>query len=188
MKNGLFIGLAAIAGFGAGAATGYLVAKKKFDDRVNEEVESVRQIYRPQVTEEPEPERPERELQHSDLNKPNIMEYHKIVSQNGYDGNNDQEPDEEESVDTKIISPEEFGTNETYEQISLTYTEDGYLLDEDDEPMEDPENFIGMPAKEVEQHFGEYEDDSVFVRNDDAETYYEILMSNKRYTDMTSEE
>ena len=33
-------------------------------------------------------------------------------------------------------------------------------------------------------HFGEYEDDSVFVRNDDRKCDYEILMDQRLYSDV----
>ena len=59
-----------------------------------------------------------------------------------------------------VISPEEFGEYEEYEKISLTYYGDQVLADENDELVEDVEGAVGFESL---THFGEYEDDSVFV-------------------------
>ena len=76
-----------------------------------------------------------------------------------------------------VISPDEFGEND-YETVSLTYYADKVLADEYDEVVEDIDEKIG---RESLLHFGEYEDDSVFVRNDQSETDYEILMDTRSY-------
>ena len=46
---------------------------------------------------------------------------------------------------------------------------------------EDYEEHIGDDAL---GHFGEYEDDSVFVRNDEEQTDYEILLDGRNYHDV----
>ena len=38
-------------------------------------------------------------------------------------------------------------------------------------------------GRECLKHFGEYEPDSVFVRNNDMRTDYEILQDERRYED-----
>lgn len=80
-----------------------------------------------------------------------------------------------------VISPDEFGQDESYETISLTYYADGVLADDDDEMVEDVENLVGFDSL---NHFGEYEDDSVFVRNDRLKCDYEILLDHRKYTDV----
>ena len=62
-----------------------------------------------------------------------------------------------------VIAPEEFGEEYEYDTISLTYYSDRVLTDDDDEIVEDVEDVVGFESLES---FGEYEDDSVFVRND----------------------
>ena len=79
-----------------------------------------------------------------------------------------------------VISPEEFDENEDYETVSLTYYADGVLTDEFGNVIEDVEGMIG---KESLTHFGEYEEDSVFVRNDSLKTDYEILRDTYNYSD-----
>jgi hypothetical protein len=73
-----------------------------------------------------------------------------------------------------VIKPEEFGENDDYNQVSLTYyIGNGVVTDENDEPLENVEDTIGS---DYVQHFGEYEEDSVYVRNDRRRTDYEILL------------
>ena len=80
-----------------------------------------------------------------------------------------------------VISPEEFGEFEDYERISLSYYADQVLADEDDEKVDDVDNVVGLESL---THFGEFEDDSVFVRNDRLKCDYEILLDQRTYSDV----
>ena len=84
-----------------------------------------------------------------------------------------------------VISPSEFGGNDDYDTISLTYYADGVLTDDNDEPIEDIEKIVGVESL---KHFGEYEDDSVFVRNDELKCDYEILLDTRNFHPTYSEE
>jgi hypothetical protein len=90
---------------------------------------------------------------------------------------------EAESVSDKpyVIPPEEFGSREDYMEISLTYYADGMLADEDDDLVEDVEGTVGFESL---THFGEFEDDSVYVRNESRKADYEILKDERKYTDV----
>ena len=90
---------------------------------------------------------------------------------------------EKEQIKPYVISPEEFGEfgNDT---VSLTYYSDFVLADEDDEIIVDPESIIG----DALEHFGEYEDDAVHVRNENVECDYEILKSEKTFSEVYKEE
>jgi len=80
-----------------------------------------------------------------------------------------------------VISPDSFGEMDDYNRISLTYYADGVLADEDDEVVDDVDATVGSDAL---NHFGEYEDDSVFVRNDSRKCDYEILLDTRNYADV----
>lgn len=80
-----------------------------------------------------------------------------------------------------VIAPEEFGEMDDYETVSLTYYSDGVLTDDFDNEIEDVEGMVGEDSLD---HFGEYEDDSVFVRNDRYKTDYEILLDLRKYSDV----
>ena len=82
-----------------------------------------------------------------------------------------------------VISPEEFDDNDEYNVISLTYYADGVLTDDMDEPI-DPEDIDDLVGKDFADHFGEYEDDSVFIRNDRLRCDYEILRDNRSFADV----
>lgn len=77
-----------------------------------------------------------------------------------------------------VISPDDFGELDDYNRISLTYYADGIVEDEDREIVNDVDELIGEDSL---THFGEYEDDSVFVRNDYLRTDFEILKDYRSY-------
>jgi len=76
-----------------------------------------------------------------------------------------------------VISPDEFDELEGYTPISLTYFADGVLTDEHGVIVDDVEEIVG----DALNHFGEYEEDSVFVRNDAKRCDYEILRDERTY-------
>lgn len=78
-----------------------------------------------------------------------------------------------------VISPEEFDELEDYTPISLTYFADGVLADENGVIVDDVEEIIG----DALDHFGEYEEDAVFARNDAKRCDYEILKDERTYAE-----
>ena len=78
-----------------------------------------------------------------------------------------------------VISPEEFDELEGYTPISLTYFADGVLADENGVIVDDVEEIIG----DALDHFGEYEEDAVFARNDAKRCDYEILKDERTYAE-----
>jgi hypothetical protein len=83
-----------------------------------------------------------------------------------------------------IITPEDFGEC-GYSTVSLTYYADDVLTyEDDDELIDNRDEIVGDDAV---NHFGEYEDDSVFVRNDAKKCDYEILYDQRNYHDIYPE-
>ena len=80
-----------------------------------------------------------------------------------------------------IIPPDEYGLDHEYDQIGLTLYSDHVLADDMDEVVENVEELIGYDAL---NHFGEYEEDSVYVRNDKLKAEYEILLDLRKYSDI----
>ena len=64
-----------------------------------------------------------------------------------------------------------------YQSESLTLYACGTLTDDFDNPIEDVPAMVG----DALDHFGEYEDDSVFVRNDQYKCNYEICKDVRTY-------
>lgn len=173
--------------FVLGAATGSAVtwqfAKKKYERIAEEEINSVKEVFSKreqdmadvEITVEPKPS-VEASLKKFE-EKPDISTYAGILKNEAY------VPEGTEMAENKpyVISPEEFGEFEDYERISLSYYADQILADEDDEKVEDVDNVVGLESL---IHFGEFEDDSVFVRNDRLKCDYEILLDQRTYSDI----
>ena len=127
-------------------------------------------------------------IKDSDRTKPDLKEYAEQLKKNGYTRYSDLSADDEGVSDKQtkpyVIPPEQFGDDENYDQISLTYYADGVLADENDEVIDDVEETVGIESL---NHFGEYEDDSVFVRNDTRKCDYEILLDQRTYSEVAEE-
>ena len=80
-----------------------------------------------------------------------------------------------------VIAPEKFMEHDDYDTISLTYYSDNVLADEDNEIIEDVEGVVGEDSL---NHFGEYEDDAVYVRNDARKVDYEILLDQRKFSEI----
>lgn len=112
----------------------------------------------------------------------NIREYAEILRKENYTNYNEAK----EAIkvhEPYVIPPEDFGELDDYDTMSLTYYADGVLADDMDEIVEDVDDIVGRDSL---SHFGEYEDDSVFVRNDNMRADYEILLDERRYSDVVN--
>lgn len=162
--------------FATGAAIGSVVTwklvKTKYEQIAQEEIDSVKEVFSKRAESIEEVEEP-------DVND----SYEEIIKNSGYatySSNKEEKEEVKDVIKPCVIAPEEFGENEDYETVSLTYYSNGVVTDEFDEPI-DEESLDDMIGLESLDHFGEYEDDSVFVRNDYSETYYEILADAGEY-------
>lgn len=88
---------------------------------------------------------------------------------------------DDDEIRPKVISPDEYGSDDDYELITLYYFADGFLCDDQEKPVEDIEGTVGFDSLE---HFGEFEDDSVFVRNYRQKADYEILKDPRKYREL----
>lgn len=170
--------------FAVGAAIGssatWYFVKTKYERIANEEIESVKEAFAPKKFEPRE---------ESDSNH-DMVTYEKMLGNLNYTNytevaNDNDEKGAEEMTEKKkgpyVISPDEFGNIPEYDAVSLNYYSDGVLANDWDEIIEDVDDVVG---EESLTHFGEYEADSVFVRNDDAATDYEILRDLRNYWDV----
>lgn len=152
-------------------------ATRKFSDREAELTKNVEDLCK-EISNERKPD------------KKQFEDYKKLTSERGYvdytaySTPKAQEKEiVEESADQKpyVITPEEFDEIEGYSLISLTYYADGILADDDDNLVDDVDNVVGVESL---NHFGEFEDDAVHVRNDRLRCDYEILRDNRKYKDV----
>ena len=176
-----------VAGAGLGAFATWQFLKNKYEQIANDEIASVKEAYN-KKNDISSAESHEKYYEKTDDGKwvettlpseEEVSEYKKIVS--NYTSN---ENEEEKGVTDMprgpyVIKPEEFG-NMDYDLLSLEYYSDKVLVDEDDHPIQDVEYMVGEDSLE---HFGEYEEDAVYVRNDLIKTDFEILLVESRYYD-----
>lgn len=76
-----------------------------------------------------------------------------------------------------VITPEQYEDNVDYTKVSLTWYSDE-VLEDDWGNVLDPDDVIGSDALKT---FGQYEKDSVFVRDDDEQIDYEVLLDTRSY-------
>lgn len=192
LKYALIFSLGAVVG---GLAT-WKIAKKKYEQIAREEIESVKKVYSaPKITvEEVTPEEPDesiKEFMNTALNrKPDLVAYAEEVRRNGYATHSDVTHDDNIHVTNKevtdvrkpyVIAPEDFGEEDGYRTLSFTYYADEVLTNEANEIVDDVDDIVGMESL---THFGDYEPDSVFVRNEALKCDIEILLDERNYTDI----
>lgn len=188
MSKSAFI--AFIAGAAIGSAVAWGFAKKKYEEIAREDIDSVREYFFKKYSdaEDSEDTASPEEKPHIEDQKPDIMEYAARLGKQGYKSY-DNFSKEKEEVGTPgekpyVISPDEFGEIEDYSKISLSYYADGVLCDDMDVPVDHIDEIVGA---DYADHFGEYEDDSVFIRNDARRCDYEILRSLRLYSEVIAE-
>lgn len=186
--------------FVAGAAIGSVVTwkliEKKYKDLADEEIESVIETFKnrkPRITKDEVKETVEKVINKWKEPKETVED---IVTAEGYSIEDEEETEEDDdsnyTVDVDngievivpyVITPEQFGEYSEYGTKTLTYYADNVLTDEIDNPItsEEMETMIGPDALD---HFGEYEDDSVYIRDEMNEMDYEILKSEKTFSEI----
>lgn len=131
-----------------------------------------------------------------------VIEYNNILKSNGYktESQDDDiidddlleieeeyenpEPDEYDvtNTDSFVISPDEYMTVSGYTSMSLIYHSDDVITDEEGSVIEDPDATL-MP--DIKSHFGEYELDTVYIRNESRQVEYEILWDDEPFGEET---
>lgn len=163
--------------------------KTKYEKIANEEIASVKETFEHR---EPRPDKNykvEEELKGNDayINvSPGVAErIIQIIDSNGYRNysNTAIETDKKggtadmELKQPYVITPEQYEDNVDYTKVSLTWYNDE-VLEDDWGNVLDPDDVIGSDALKT---FGQYEKDSVFVRDDDEQIDYEVLLDTRSY-------
>ena len=163
--------------------------KTKYEKIANEEIASVKETFEHR---EPSPDKNykvEESLKVNDayINvSPGVAErIVQIIDSNGYRNysNTAIETDKKggtadmELKQPYVITPEQYEDNVDYTKVSLTWYNDE-VLEDDWGNVLDPDDVIGSDALKT---FGQYEKDSVFVRDDDEQIDYEVLLDTRSY-------
>ena len=194
-------------GAAIGSAVTWKVLKTKYDRLIQEEIDSIKEAFSDRFDnisvsdEEPEEEEEEdsseqvRKINWSKLedilDEDDEEEYFPASVKNKYEeiaSNYTSEKGGVENMDSTfkppyVISPLDFGELDDYSQIELTYYLDGILEDDEYHIITDADELIGPDALTT---FGEYEDDSVYVRNERLSTDFQILKDYRTYDEAKS--
>lgn len=152
--------------------------KTKYEKIADEEIASVKETFEHR---EPRPDKNykvEEELKGNDA-------YVNIIDSNSYRNYSNTTIETDKKGGTAdmelnrpyVITPEQYEDNVNYTKVSLTWYSDE-VLEDDWGNVLDPDDVIGRDALTT---FGQYEDDSVFVRDDDEQVDYEVLRDTRSY-------
>lgn len=188
----MYKGLTYFAIFAAGIGTGVVATKQYFknyyEERYQEDVSSVKEVFARNKTNDIQDEfvNDEQKKKEQDLSK-----YSNKLEKLGYayysSSNIEKKPAvQEPAKDDRpyVIAPDEFGELDDYDIITLNYYEgDDVLTDDCDELLDDPDGTVGLDSLD---HFGDYEDDPdvVYVRNDRLKAYFQIVLDARSYEDV----
>ena len=183
-------------GAAAGAVATWKLLNDKYDKLYHEEVEAYKEYHKeksdkattePKPEPEPEPEVKKEEHIHKVDQDPIMNKLRDTIERAGYtDYSTTKVKNESEEKDMRpyVIRPEELGDQIGYDVIELTYYADGVVAEEDD-VMDDVDEVIGIDSL---GHFGQFEEDAVCVRNDRLKCDYQILLDERKYSDVIDKE
>lgn len=166
--------IAFVAGVAIGSLSTWKIVEKKYQEIADEEIKSVIDRFSPRKSEPTEAVKEDEAPWRA--TKPDIIEYEAKIKAARYAVNENEEKGGDESMEMPkiyVISPEEFDEMDEYDIKSFTYyEEDGILVDDCGFIVENPDEVVGIGSLNT---FGEYEEDSVFVRNESLMADIEIL-------------
>ena len=184
--KGIFI---FVIGVVSGTFVGAQIAKKKYEEIANEEIEEIRAYYKERATELPEQTvemirdeepTPVEAPEEKSIEVEERKQYNDIIQRGNYMAN-----DEEEQTNTQYapytIDPSEFGKDGEYDTMTCTYFADGVLVDDVDQEFEDWDLHVGRHHIDIFNEFPEAT--CVYVRNDYDGMDYEILKDDWCWSD-----
>lgn len=197
MNSNIKIITAFIVGGALGAIVTNKLVKTKYNQIAQEEIDSVKEVFaaKQKILENNVNNIVDAKQQVARAKeKPPLDECVKIINKEKYtdysrtsikpkldDRDNRDDPDT--VILPYVISPNEFAEQAGYDTTSLNLFADGVVADDDDRVVEDYKTMIGSDALD---HFGEYEDDTVFVRNDMLKMDFEVCKDQRNYSDVAN--
>ena len=173
-----------VCGALVGSAVTYFAIKDKYENRVKEEVDSVKKAFNKEDEGLGLVKAYEGHI--NDIygavcsEKKEVYEAYEAAMVNlGYINKENQINNTEKPY---IIGPDNFAEFEDYDTVSLIYYADGVLTDEMGERISQ-EMIENNLVFDFADHFGEYGEDSVYIRNDARRIDYEILKDMRNYSE-----
>ena len=189
-----------LIGVGAGFAAGAFIATEKYRKQTEEKMDEIKSFYenkykqaKETVTKiktvvQPKKKEPlveaKAKAEAARRVKPDLASYMDYSKQ--YQTPMNERPHILHNEPPVVIPPDEVGEDLDYDVVSLTYYSCGTLVDGDDlaYTQEEVERSVGLQSLAT---FGQYEHDSVFVRNDQQKKYFEILLDERTYAEVVEE-
>lgn len=203
MKSKFINVLMFVAGAAAGSAVTWKILKTKYDRLIQEEIDSVKEVFADKYGHDDESPKDEVLEEDDEEDEQSDHDVHQI---NWGELEDLDEDDDEDYVPTQadlneytrlahnyhdekggayevkkepyIIGPDDYGELDGYKMVELTYYLDCILEDDDYHIVTNADELIGSKALNT---FGEYVDNLVFVRNDYLRTDYQIYKDYRTY-------
>ena len=173
--KGLFIFAAGVV---AGAVAGAYLVKDKVMADAKQEIEEVREYYKSKK----ETKKEEKPVEEKEETKVEEKEEYQEKTRNYTNYNKIEETPKQTVNDMPyMINPEDFGEEEGYDTLTLTYFADRVLVDDVDEVIDDPDPVVGLENLKV---FEEFNASAIYVRNDIWKTDFEILKDDWEWKDI----
>ena len=193
-------------GVAVGAGASWYFWKEYHRKRADEEIQSVKEAFASKKAEGGKSEKKEVQMTvdltadsvaYEKERQSKLQDYRAMVRESGYrsptspkdllEDDPNEPPPGDNVTKPYVIRPEEFDTLDNYDAVCYTYYADGVLVDEDEDPLEIPEiaTAIGL---DFASHFGDYDEDSVHIRNDLRHIDYEIVRDLRKYGDFHESE
>lgn len=175
MNNKLVAVLAFVTGAVAGAAVTYKLVTKKYEELIDKEVQSVKDTYASKFESKVvEPAEDDKKVVDEALDMAN-----ELLDKLNYTSTEGREI-RLQHTSPYPIAPSEFGELDNYDTESMMCYSNKILVDADGKVVEDWFDRVGP---EYWKHFGEYEPDSAYFRNDEYQTDYELILCPDDFPD-----
>lgn len=184
-----------VAGAIVGAAIGVFVTRRQCDIRINKEVEEARHAYNEKLANISKQSRNKPDVSDlvksvrvddvkTELKDPNKTDYTKYATTTEEDPENPVIVSDNTSSDIYPIADENWMYDRGYDKLTAIIYADGTLARDDNDDILDVEDTIGSDGYDAALHnpvLGE----AVYIRNTILNTDYEIITSDKTYTEQT---
>lgn len=180
MKKGFIFGAGLVLGLGGGAGLATLFWKQKYEQLAEEEIASVRDSFLK------ENERRKKQAEEQKETAEKAREAIRTYSADKESGQNAMDVLAQEYPKPYVITPMQFADplKKQGDSTLKYYPGEGVVTrDDDDKPMT-MEELDETCGREALVHFGEYEDDSVCIRNEKMNTDFQILQMPMSYTEV----
>ena len=171
-------------GAAIGSAVTYKYLKTKYDDILNEELESMREYYAEKYDDKDDDDAEEEQEVETEPVESDVMNdirrsYAAIAKSSGYIDS--AAAQKIEDVDKPYaIDADDYGEYEDYELVNLTYFSDKILADDNGEIIDGVDDVVGANFYDL---FPD-DEDTLFIRNDKIMCDFEILKEYRTYDEV----